>query len=516
MRSEPVRDGPDRAAAPPRRSLVTGGLVWADGEARALDILLEDDTIAALLPTGTATSTDLVVVDARSRAVVPGLINAHTHGHGGLSKGSGDRWTLELLLNAGGWLGGHRTDDDRYLSTLLTAIEMLQKGCTACFDLSLAVPVPTPGGIAAAAQAYLDAGMRAVVAPMIGDVHFYRAVPGLIDGAPPSLRREMEAAAATGGAAILPSLAAIAAQWSFPSNRVRLGMAPTIPLQCTDEFLVGCHRIAREHGLPLQTHLAESKVQAVAARERWGCSITAHIVKLGIVDDAFSGAHGIWLDEADMALLAEHGGAVAHNPGSNLRLGSGVADARALLDRGVAVGIGTDGGASADGQNMFEATRLACNLSRIQGRPPESWLEAREAHQLATAGSARVLGWADRLGRIAPGYKADLVFLDLGHVNFTPLNDLMNQLVHVEEGTAVRLVMVGGRVVVRDGRVLGIDLDAIAQRAAEAAARLRAANQDARAAAERLAPFVARFCHGLSCGCWSPAAAGQRRIDCQA
>lgn len=495
---------------PHRRSLIANGLVLTEsGEASPLDIILDGDTIADIVPRGAAQAGDFAIIDASGLAIIPGLINAHTHGHGGLSKGSGDRWTLELLLNAGGWLGGQRSDEDRYLSTLLTAVEMLRKGCTACFDLSLAVPLPTPEGVAAAAQAYIDAGMRAVIAPMIGDIPFYQAIPGLLPAAPDALRRDMERAAATAGASILQSLQHIAAHWPFPADRARFALAPTIPLHCSDDFLTGCHQIARDHGLKLQTHLAESAVQAVSAPTRYSRSITAHLAALGMIDANFSGAHGVWLDKDDMCLLGEHGAAIAHNPGSNLRLGSGIADTRAMLDRGVTVGIGTDGGASADGQNMFEATRLACNLSRIQGRPPEAWLSAVEAYRLATVGSARILGMQDTIGRFAPGYKADMVFLDLGHINYVPLNNLMHQMVHIEDGTAVRRVMVGGRVIVDEGRVLSVNMEELARRAAAAAERLRVANRETRETAERIAPFIARFCHGLACDCATP----RRRLE---
>ena len=170
--------------------IVTGGLVLAAGEAaaRAADLVLRDDCIEAIVSPGSFTSEAAERIDASGRLIIPGLINAHTHGHGGLAKGIGDRWSLELLLNAGSWINGGRTDDDRYLSTLLSAVEMLRKGCTACYDLSAMLPAPTVEGLHEVARAYADVGMRAVVSPMIADRTFYQAIPGLLDAFPPELR----------------------------------------------------------------------------------------------------------------------------------------------------------------------------------------------------------------------------------------------------------------------------------------------------------------------------------------
>ena len=146
---------------------------------------------------------------------------------------------------------------------------------------------------------------------------------------------------------------------------------------------------------------------------------------------------------------------------------------------------------------MFEAMRLAAFLSRVFDRAPEDWIGAAEALRLATEGSAAVLGMGDLIGRIAPGYKADLVFLDLDHINLVPLNNAVNQLVNTEDGAAVRDVMIGGRFVLRDGVLPGLDWPRIAARARDAAARLAEANAAARDAAERLAPVVSHFCVGL-------------------
>src|SRR5205085_6812421 len=141
-------------------------------------------------------------------------------------------------------------------------------------------------------------------------------------------------------------------------------------------------------------------------------SLTRHLERLGVLGPRCSAAHGIWLDDDEMALLAGTGTSVVHNPMSNLRIGSGVAAARQLLDAGVRLGIGTDASNTSDGQNMFEALRLAAFLSRVADVDPGRWLDAEDAFHAATIGSAGILGF-ERLGRLDPGYKADILFLDL-------------------------------------------------------------------------------------------------------
>jgi guanine deaminase len=285
--------------------------------------------------------------------------------------------------------------------------------------------------------------------------------------------------------------------WSFDRERVRPAVAPTIPQHCSDAFILGCAALARDFNIGLHSHVAESKIQAVTGIRLYGQTQTAHLDKLGVLGPDFTVAHGVWLDNDDMARLGDHGSSVAHNPGSNMRLGSGLADARAMLERRVNLGIGTDGASCSDNQNMYEAMRLASFVSKVQGPDVERWLSTREAALAATEGSARVLGF-DRIGRIAPGYKADLVLIDLDHPNWLPLNDPVNQLVHCEDGTAVHSVMIGGRMVVENHRILTVDLERLRDRATDARDRLAAANADNRLLYEALAPVVGSYCPGLA------------------
>jgi len=181
-----------------------------------------------------------------------------------------------------------------------------------------------------------------------------------------------------------------------------------------------------------------------------------------------------------------------------MRLGGGLADSRAMLDRRVNLGIGTDGANCSDNQNMYEAMRLASFVSKARGSDWRRWLSTREAALAATVGSARALGFEDRIGTLAPGYKADIVMLDLDHPNWMPLNDPINQLVHTEDGNAVASVMIGGRLVVDNRRVTTVDLNQLSKRAEAARDRLAAANVDNRSLYMALEPVVGSHCPGLA------------------
>jgi guanine deaminase len=340
--------------------------------------------------------------------------------------------------------------------------------------------------------------MRAVVAPMVADLSFFEAIPGLMEALPPALQKEVERLRLAPYRTTLENMRKALHAWKFDRDEIRPAVAPTIPLHCNDEFLAGCGALARDYGVGLQTHLAESKVQVVSGMKKYGRSLAAHMDVLGLVGPNFTAAHGVWLDEEDMKRLAGRGASVAHNPGSNMRLGSGIADMRAMLDSGINVGIGTDGASSSDNLNMYEAMRFASLASKVRGPDWQRWITTKEVLAAATAGSAKALGFGDKLGRVAPGYKADIVFLDLGHVNWIPVNDPVNALVHTEDGSAVHSVMVGGRMVLQNRKLANVDLAKLAREAENARERLERLNRDNKALYERLEPLVGTFCPALA------------------
>ncbi len=463
------------------------------------DILIAGDTIAEIGQPGMAAPAEAQPVDASDRLVMPGLVNAHTHGHSTLGKGRGDKWSLELTLNASAGISGGFTLEDKHTAALLNAAEMVLKGCTAAYDMCMELPTPTIEGMSAVGSAYAELGVRVVLAPMMADMTLYQAIPGLMEALPAPHRSQVEKMIAAPHAEHLAVCRDLLHDWPFDRDQVRPALGPTIPLHCSDDFIRGCRDMAEAYDAGIQMHLAESKVQAIASLKRYGKTLVAHLDDLGSLGPRFTGAHCIWLDDDDLQRLHDRGATVAHNPSANLRLGSGIAPAKQMLDLGIGVGVGTDGAGSSDNQNMFEAMRAASFVSRITTPDPDQWLGSWEVLELATSKGAAVLGAGDAIGAIAPGFKADMLFLDLGNINFVPLNDAANQIVNCEDSSAVDSVMIGGRMVLSGRTFTNLDFGALRRRAEQAKDRLRAFNAEAGARAEAIASFVSQHCVGLAC-----------------
>src|SRR5438477_3381702 len=272
-----------------RATIIRGGRLADSGRRHAepADWLIVGDAIAEGGRPRLPAPADAVVIDATDKLLHPGLINAHTHGHGNLAKGMGDRWTLELLLAAGPWISGGRTLEDKYLTTYVGAIEMLLKGCTACYDLTVEFPLPSVEGLEACGRAYADAGLRAVLAPMVAEFSFYEAIPGLLDAMPPALQKEVERLRLAPGDATLNAMRQSMQGWKFDRASVRPAVAPTIPHHCSDDFMRKCAAMAREFDVPLHSHVLESKAQAIVGLKRYGQTPIAHLQDLGMLGPDF-------------------------------------------------------------------------------------------------------------------------------------------------------------------------------------------------------------------------------------
>lgn len=453
--------------------LLRGGRVMSADGSKMLpaDVLIEGDRIVEVRP-GIEAGPDWEIFDASERLVLPGFMNCHNHSHTNLGRGHTGQWPVELSNPHNMGLLSGRPIEDQYLSAALGAIELLKSGCTAVYDLFSTFPAASPEVAEAVIRGQTDVGLRILIAPAVSDIAAFRTVPGLMERLPPALCSSALGVQAAPTETILKLTEDTIRRWhgSF-GGRVRCAVAPTIPGQCTDEFLDGAKRIMDEYGVGLQTHLLETRVQGVYAQKRWGRTVVAEMHRRGLLGPNTVGSQAIWLDNDDIAMIADSGTVVVHNAASNLRLGSGIAPVRELLDRGADVALGTDAVLCSDNLNMFESMRFAAVLGNVRfPHEVDRWLSPLEVWRMAMKGGARALGLPNELGEVAPGYLADLCLLDEDTTYLTPLNNPVAQFVFSENGSSVDTVIVGGKIVVQGGTCTMVDERDIRRRAREAVA----------------------------------------------
>jgi guanine deaminase len=462
-----------------------------------LDIMLDGRRIAAVEPAGEAVAE--MAIDASGCLLAPGLINGHFHSHEHFQKGRFDNLPLELWMN---YVRPPRpvplSARQVYLRTLIGAIEALRSGTTTLVDdMNLGAALER-SHLDAVFQAYEDIGIRALVGLSMMDRPFFESLPFVKEEFEPELLDELRAMPVADPTRLM-ALARELARLRHPSeHRVGFIAAPSAPQRCTTEFLQAVRLLADEFDLPVITHLHETRLQVVTGHLREGMSFVQYLHRIGFLRPKTSLIHGVWLTPVDIEILASSEATVQHNPWSNLRLGSGVAPMRALLEAGVNVSMGSDGCASTDTCNMLHSVALMAGLSKLRGHHAE-WIGAAEALRAATLGGAVALGKDAELGTIEPGKTADLVLFRLDRVPFVPLNDPVRQLVYAERGASIDTVIVNGKVVIERGALVTIDEAAILAEIADEHAALAPSIEAAERSVDRMRPALERI-HGR-CAC---------------
>ena len=460
-----------------------------DGMTARCDLLAENGRIAAIGPQ-LAPTDGCEIVDGGGNLLMPGLVNAHFHSSVNHMKGRLPCLPLELfMLYESPALEALRPSPrEAYLRTMLGCLEMLRTGTTTVGDDCFFVPEPAPEIIDAVCQAYVDSGIRATVALDEPELAETEKLPFLADIAPPALRARLARRPALGRDGLLSLYDHLLRRWHGAADgRIRAAVSCSAPQRVTPEYFGALDALSRSQDLPFYAHMLETRLQRVFGLERLGGrSLVRYAHDLGLLNERMLVIHAIWVDGDDLDLIAGAGAKIAHNPNSNLRLGSGIMPFRAIRDRGIPVCLGVDEAIADDAVNMWSVMKTAGMLHTMTGDDPARWPSAREVLRAATAAGGEALR-IPGLGTVAVGAPADLALVDLSTLSFLPLNDLPRQLVHVELGTSVRLTMVAGRIVARDGRVTSVDESALI---AEARALFEARRPVLAEAAEAMAPLV--------------------------
>ncbi len=401
-----------------RAALIPGGPDLAP-RART-DILLRAGRVAAVGP-DLPPSPDAEEVPADHLLILPAFRNAHTHSPESLGRGRATRARQAEWLEAA-YAGGLDALDETGIARAIaaTAADTVRGGAASATDHFRQLP-PSRDAVRHAAAAWSATGLRVGLAVMMRN----RAMPG---AHAPMPTRDL--------------LAIAAACLAESRNGVTIGPGPSAPQRCTDDLLAGLAALAAEAGTFLHLHLCETAADAAACRALYGTSAVAHLHYLGALGPRTELAHCVHVDDGDLARMADTGTVMVHNPGANLRLGSGVAPVMAALRAGVRIRLGSDGAGSNDGLSVLDAARLACLIPRLT-HEPDDWPEPADALAMATDGAT-----------LAPGEPADLLAMDLTAPAFagTTPEEIVPRLILAARETEVVHLLAAGRPLLWDRR----------------------------------------------------------------
>jgi 5-methylthioadenosine/S-adenosylhomocysteine deaminase len=412
------------------------------------DVSVHDGRIVAVgsnLP-GSHTTT----VDARGGYVLPGFIQTHLHLCQTLFRGYADDLRLMDWLRTRIWpMEAAHTPATLRAAARLATTELLSSGTTS------ALTMETVHDTDAVFEAVAESGMRATIGKCMMD--FDSQVP----------RRLQE----TTQSSIDESLA-IRRRWEGAAHgRLRAAFAPRFAVSCSPELLEAVASLSSEHGVLVHTHASESQDEQAIVREMTGgLTNLEYLARLRLASPRLCAAHCVWADEAEQAVLAEHDVKVMHCPGSNLKLGSGIAPVTEMRRRGITVSLGADGAACNNHLDMFEEMRLAAVLQALRLHPGA--LPAGDVLWMATRAGARTLGLEAEIGSIEAGKRADIIVVDCDRPHLAPGPDPFSTLVYAARGTDVRTTIVDGEILVDEFVPTRVDRTEIAVEARRAAQEL--------------------------------------------
>ena len=385
-----------------------------------VDVLIEGEYIRQVAPRIEAKAE--TVIDATDRAIVPSLINVHTHAAMTLLRGYADDLELHTWLNDHIWpMERKLTEEDIYWGVNLACLEMIKTGTTCFCDMYWHLPgtlraVEEMGLRAVLSSAFIDFGDPAKAA------HFKQVTEELFARPAPA------------------------------SGLVKLALGPHAIYTVSRDSLVWLAEFARERDLLLHIHLAETRREVEDCVKEHGLTPVRYLREIGFLGPNVLAAHAIWLDAEEKDILAAHEVKIAHLPVSNMKLCSGPFPYRRLRQRGICIGLGTDGCSSNNNLDMFEEMKFAALFRKSLTGDPTA-MPAAEAWQCATVNGARILGL--NAGRIAPGMLADCLLLDLNHPQLLPNHHLISNLVYAASGDCVDTTICAGKILMRNRRVAG-------------------------------------------------------------
>jgi len=437
-------------------TLFTGGrLLDIDGDLDqppVADLLTADGCIVATGPDASARAAryhSIRRIDATGMLIIPGLINAHYHSHDVMLRGTFEQLPLDAWMLYSAPAAYPRPSADRIaLRTRLGAAECLLNGITTVQDMVSVVDADSEH-LDAMTDAYAEIGIRVMLALQIADKAPVDCVPFWRD-MPEDIRNRLPPAANTA-----PLQALFESRLDRPQqSRLHWGLGPSGPQRCSDELLTWVARLARERELQVFTHTYEARSQAVLARMAYPQgSLIEHLDRLGLLNEHLTIAHGVWISAEEIRRFGASGANLACNPISNMKLLNGFAPVVQYRQAGAGIGLGCDNCSGNDSQNLFQSMKMFALLWALYSDAGETGA-AKAAFHAATAGGARALGLANSLGRLKPGFRADLVMIDLAEAAYRPLNSAVRQLVYAESGKGVHTVMVDGKIVVDNRRLV--------------------------------------------------------------